>query len=152
MQYTFISCTNYTKPYTKHVKICQIVVQRMKVSQLLLTYNSSVSFRKKAKNRNIKTGFTVIFTLCVKFFFLAFNFWLFGKTLTGLFNTEPSKKGMTLVFTAIRLKVSRSQKKLSSGNFSQKLNGWICFSILTSRKYLKHEFWFQVSSISQSSG
>ena len=32
------------------------------------------------------------------------------------------------------------ETKLSSCNFSQKTNGWICFSILTSRKYLKLEF------------
>ena len=35
------------------------------------------------------------------------------------------------------LKVSRSRKKISSRDFSQKTNGRICFSILTVRKYLK---------------
>ena len=32
------------------------------------------------------------------------------------------------------------ETKLSSCNLSQKTNWWICFSILTSRKYLKLEF------------
>ena len=41
------------------------------------------------------------------------------------------------------LKVSRPRKKKLSSNFSQKTNGWICFSILTTRKYLKLEFQFQ---------
>ena len=39
---------------------------------------------------------------------------------------------------------------MSSRNFSQKTNEQICFSILTTRKYLKIEFQFQLSSISGS--
>ena len=45
-----------------------------------------------------------------------------------------------------------SKQKLSSRNFSQKTNERICFSILTTRKYLKLEIKIQVSSISESSG
>ena len=41
---------------------------------------------------------------------------------------------------------------MSSRNFSQKTNERICFSILTTRKFLILEFQFQVSSISESSG
>ena len=44
------------------------------------------------------------------------------------------------------------ETKLSSRNFSQKMNERICFSILAIRKYLKLEFQFQASSISESSG
>ena len=44
------------------------------------------------------------------------------------------------------------ETKLSSRNVSQKMNGQICFSNLTTWKYLKLEFRFQVSSISESSG
>ena len=40
------------------------------------------------------------------------------------------------------------ETKLSSRNFSQKTNERICFSILTTRKYLKLEFRFQVGSCS----
>ena len=42
-----------------------------------------------------------------------------------------------------------SKKKLWSRNFSQKTNEQICFSILTTRKYLKLEIKIQVSSISR---
>ena len=50
------------------------------------------------------------------------------------------------------LKVSRSRNKIVEPNFSHKMNGQICFFILTTQKYLKLEFQFQVSSISESSG
>ena len=46
------------------------------------------------------------------------------------------------------LKVNRSQIKIAK----PKINGRICFSILTTRKYFRLEFRFQVSSISVSSG
>jgi hypothetical protein len=45
-----------------------------------------------------------------------------------------------------------SKTKLLRRSFSQKTNEWICFSILTTRKYVKLELWFQVSSISELSG
>ena len=41
------------------------------------------------------------------------------------------------------------ESKLLSCNFSQKTNKQICFSILTTQKYLKLEIQFQVSSIKQ---
>ena len=44
------------------------------------------------------------------------------------------------------------ESNLWSANFSQKMNERICFSILTTRKYLKLEIEIQVSSISESSG
>ena len=47
----------------------------------------------------------------------------------------------------IRTKMLRSvdlERKLASRNISQKTNEGICFSILTTRKYLKLEFRFQV--------
>ena len=43
------------------------------------------------------------------------------------------------------------ETKLSSCNFSQKPNEWICFSILTTQKHLKLEIEIQVSSIFESS-
>ena len=50
------------------------------------------------------------------------------------------------------LEVSRSWNKIVEPEILPKNNPTNSFSILTTRKYLKHEFWFQVSNISESSG
>ena len=55
--------------------------------------------------------------------------------------------------SVFQFRISQSgdlKTKLSSHNFSQKLIKQICFSILTTQKYLKPEMEIQVSSISKS--
>ena len=53
---------------------------------------------------------------------------------------------------AFALKVSRCWIKIVELKLLQKTNEQICFSILTTRKYLKLENEIQVSSISESAG
>ena len=63
-----------------------------------------------------------------------------------------SKPGKPLDLPKFENQVDVFTKGQLSRNFSQKTNGRVCFSILTTQKYLKLEIKIQVSSISELSG
>ena len=57
------------------------------------------------------------------------------------FKEGPIQKPIhDILHGGMNLKVSRSRNKIVERNFAQKTNERICFSILTTRKYLKLEF------------
>ena len=56
------------------------------------------------------------------------------------FKGGPFQKPIHDILRGGHLKVSRSRNKIVERNFAQKTNERICFSILTTRKYLKLEF------------
>ena len=64
-----------------------------------------------------------------------------------IFSIDNESVNFVLIDERKHRSFSRSvdlETKLSSPNLSKKMNGRICFSILTTRKYLKLEFGFQV--------
>ena len=91
-----------------------------------------------------------------------------GRAGAGWYKKEVAHRLLTKVVLIVLnfIKVRKIQKsipslalgpvdretKLSSHNFSTPKNEQTCFFILTTRRYLKLEFRFQVSSITESSG
>ena len=97
--YTIYIYIMHKLPYTKHVKICQIVNPKCSEDEgLSVAFDVQFKrkFQKKSQKPEHQSHLTfksiVIFTLCVKCFFLAFNFLIVWKDLDRTLTQNPRKR------------------------------------------------------------